>query len=83
MPAAIHLTPEAMDGGAIARVRDGDIIRVDGLNGSLQIKVDAAELMAREPAPLPGPSHGYGRELFGWMRGSVGAADHGASVLFA
>ena len=83
VPAAIHLTPEAMDGGAIARVRDGDIIRVDGLNGSLQIKVDAAELMAREPAPLPGPSHGYGRELFGWMRGSVGAADHGASVLFA
>jgi len=82
VPAAIHLTPEAMDGGPIARVRDGDIIRVDGLNGTLEIKVDPAELMAREAAPLPGPSHGYGRELFGWMRASVGAADHGASVLF-
>ena len=83
VPAAIHLTPEAMDGGPIARVRDGDIIRVDGLSGALEIKVDLAELMAREAAPLPGPSHGYGREMFGWMRASVGAADHGASVLFA
>ena len=83
VPAAIHLTPEAMDGGPIARVRDGDIIRVDGQNGALEIKVDPAELMARTPAPLPGPSFGYGRELFGWMRASVGAADHGASVLFA
>ena len=83
VPAAIHLTPEAMEGGPIARVRDGDIIRVDGLTGALEIKVDRAELMGREAAPLPGPRHGYGRELFGWMRASVGAADHGASVLFA
>ena len=82
-PAAIHLTPEAMDGGPIARVRDGDIIRVDPIQGSLEIKVGQAELMSRPPAPPPGPSFGYGRELFGWMRGSVGAADHGASVLFA
>jgi phosphogluconate dehydratase len=82
VPAAIHLTPEAMDGGPIARVRTGDVVRVDGVNGVLEIKVGHAELMGREPAPLPRPHHGYGRELFGWMRSSVGAADHGASVLF-
>jgi phosphogluconate dehydratase len=83
VPAAIHLTPEAMDGGPIARVRDGDIIRLDPHQGVLEIKVGQAELMSRPPASPPGPSFGYGRELFGWMRGSVGAADHGASVLFA
>jgi len=83
VPAAIHLTPEAMDGGPIARVRDGDVIRLDPNAGSLEIKVGQAELMGRPPAMPPGPSFGYGRELFGWMRGSVGAADHGASVLFA
>ena len=83
VPAAIHLTPEAMDGGPLARVRDGDIIRIDPAQGTLEIKVEPAELMAREPARPPGPSFGYGRELFGWMRQSVGAADHGASVLFA
>ena len=83
VPAAIHLTPEAMDGGPIARVRNGDVIRVDGTTGALEIKVEKGELMSRPPASPPGPSFGYGRELFGWMRGSVGAADHGASVLFA
>ena len=82
VPAAIHLTPEAMDGGPLARVRDGDIIRIDPAQGMLEIKVEPAELMAREPGRPPGPSFGYGRELFGWMRQSVGAADHGASVLF-
>ena len=83
VPAAIHLTPEAMDGGPIARVRDGDVIRLDPYQGSLQIKVETGELMAREAARPPPPSFGYGREMFGWMRSSVGAADHGASVLFA
>ena len=83
VPAAIHLTPEAMDGGPIARVRDGDVIRLDPYQGSLQIKVESGELMAREAARPPPPSFGYGREMFGWMRSSVGAADHGASVLFA
>jgi phosphogluconate dehydratase len=82
VPAAIHLTPEASEGGPIARVRDGDVIRVDGTTGVLEIKVDPAELMMRQPAPPPRSGFGYGRELFGWMRSSVGAADHGASVLF-
>ena len=83
VPAAIHLTPEAMDGGPIARVKDGDIIRIDPYQGALEIKVDPAELMARPPTATPAPGAGYGRELFGWMRSSVGAADQGASVLFA
>ena len=51
VPSAIHLTPEAADGGPIGRVRDGDIIRLDGLTGTLEIKVDAGELMARPPPP--------------------------------
>lgn len=81
-PAAIHLTPEAKDGGPIARVRDGDVIRLDGRRGVLEIKVDPAELMARPAAEPPPAGFGYGRELFGWMRRSVGAAELGASVLF-
>ena len=83
VPAAIHLTPEAMDGGPIARVRDGDVIRIDALTGALEIRVETAELMARPPAPPPGASFGFGREMFGWMRAGVGPADQGASVLFA
>jgi phosphogluconate dehydratase len=55
---------------------------MDGTTGVLEIKVDPAELMMRHPAPPPRSGFGYGRELFGWMRSSVGAADHGASVLF-
>ncbi len=82
IPAAIHVTPEAADGGALARVRDGDVIRLDALKGELEIKVDPAELAARTPAAAPGSQPGYGRELFGWMRASAARADQGASVLF-
>jgi len=83
IPAAIHVTPEAADGGAIARVRDGDIIRVDALAGTLEIRIDAAELHARAPAVADSKAHhfGLGRELFGLFRRSVGAADTGGSVL--
>ena len=83
VPAAIHVTPEAACGGAIAQVRDGDVIRIDAQAGVLEIKVDPAELRARAPAQAPAPGFGYGRELFGWMRASAGPADQGASVLFA
>ena len=83
VPAAIHVTPEAALGGMIGRVRDGDIIRLDADRGVLDIRVDPSELRAREPAPPPPEGFGYGRELFGWMRGSVGPADRGASALFA
>ena len=81
--AAIHVTPEASVGGPLARVRNGDIIRVDPEAGDLAINVDPRELMARPAARRPDPGFGYGRELFGWARGAVGPADEGACTLFA
>jgi phosphogluconate dehydratase len=83
IPAAIHVTPEAADGGAIAKIHNGDVIRVDATAGTLDIKVAAAELLARTPAKadLDAHHHGLGRELFGLFRRSVGTADTGASVL--
>ena len=81
VPAAIHVTPEAANGGPLAYVRDGDLIRLDAETGRLEIKVD--NLRAREPALAPAAGHGYGREMFGWMRAGASNADEGASVLFA
>ena len=80
--AAIHVTPEALDGGGLARVRDGDIISIDPDNGRLDIKVDKAEWDARAPAEQDmSDSHaGVGRELFGVFRAAVGRADAGAAV---
>ena len=77
---AIHVTPEAAKGGALAYVMEGDVISVDPESGVLEIEVDAAVLQARPAAPQPGEVKGFGRELFGWMRRSVGPADAGASV---
>jgi phosphogluconate dehydratase len=82
VPAAIHVTPEAADGGALALVRDGDIIRLDAHAGRLEIKVEEAELRSREPARCHPAGVGYGRELFGWMRQAAGPADAGACSLF-
>ena len=82
VPAAIHVTPEAAVGGPLAYVRNGDIIRLDAEAGTLEIKVDASELMRRERAACPPAGHGYGRELFGWMRRAAGPADAGACALF-
>ena len=85
VPAAIHVTPEAVDNGPIARVRSGDIIRLDATHGKLDLLVDAAELAARTPAApdLSDNAYGMGRELFAPFRAVAGPADHGASVLFA
>jgi phosphogluconate dehydratase len=79
-PAAIHVTPEAAKGGPLAYVQDGDVIRVNAETGELNILVDEAVLLARPPANIPASKPGFGRELFGWMRAGVGAADAGASV---
>ncbi|AAK24028.1 phosphogluconate dehydratase [Caulobacter vibrioides] len=79
-PAAIHVTPEAAKGGPLAYVQDGDVIRVNAETGELKIMVDEATLLARTPANVPASKPGFGRELFGWMRSGVGAADAGASV---
>jgi phosphogluconate dehydratase len=84
VPAAIHVTPEAKGGGPLAYVRNGDVIRLDAEAGTLDIRVDPRELMGRERAMPPsyGSGHGYGRELFGWMRQAAGPADTGACALF-
>ena len=80
-PAAIHVTPEAHHGGPIARIRDGDVIRLDANEGVLEAKVDA--LLDRAPERHAVNSHdGLGRELFGGMRAAVGPADEGACTLF-
>ncbi|MBB4234881.1 phosphogluconate dehydratase [Rhizobium esperanzae] len=84
VPAAIHVTPEAVDGGPIARIRDGDIIRLDAIKGTLELLVDAADMAEREPVTvdLSDNEFGMGRELFAPFRRAVGASDQGASVLF-
>jgi len=81
-PAALHVTPEAACGGAIAKIRDGDVVRVDAVNGRLEVLVDAAEFAARAPAEadLSSAHVGVGRELFGAFRDQVGRADQGASI---
>jgi phosphogluconate dehydratase len=82
VPAAIHVTPEAAAGGAIGRIRTGDIVRVDAQAGVLEVKVDDATLQSRAAPVQNFASHhfGVGRELFALFRATVGAADLGASV---
>ena len=84
VPAAIHVSPEAWDGGPLARVRDGDLIRVDGVTGHLQVLVDDIAWNAREIAPRPqGTGIGCGRELFAFMRAAFSPAEEGASAFTA
>jgi phosphogluconate dehydratase len=81
--AAIHVTPEALDGGLLARLADGDLLRIDARQGRLEALVEPGTLGAREAAtPPPGSGAGTGRELFSLMRRTVGPADRGASYLF-
>ena len=82
VPAAIHVTPEALAGGAIAKIHNGDIIRVDAVAGTLEVKVDNATLAARAPATanLDSSHVGLGRELFARLREAVNNADAGASI---
>jgi phosphogluconate dehydratase len=80
VPAAIHLTPEAADRGAIAYLRDGDVIRIDADRGTLDVRLDSETLHDREPARHHGQSWGTGRELFAAFRKHVSAADKGASI---
>ncbi|PHS21778.1 MAG: phosphogluconate dehydratase [Robiginitomaculum sp.] len=80
VPAAIHLSPEALCDGAIAKIRDGDLIRLDAKSGTLNALVDMQEFDAREPviADLDGHQSGMGRELFSGMRAQVTSAENGA-----
>lgn len=84
VPAAIHMSPEAVDGGPLARVRDGDVIRLDAAKGTLEVMVDSAEWAARENVARPDDMGiGCGRELFAFMRAAFSPAEQGASVFTA
>ncbi|QKW37644.1 phosphogluconate dehydratase [Actinomadura sp. NAK00032] len=81
VPAAIHVSPEAAAGGPLARVRDGDIVRLDADAGVLEVLVPDEEFAAREPAAAAsGQTYGTGRELFQSFRNAVGPAERGAGV---
>ncbi len=84
VPAAIHLCPEALDGGLIAKVKDGDMINLNGETGELTLLVDSQELAARELSSFQKNGHhqGMGREIFGFMRRNLSSAETGACSLF-
>jgi phosphogluconate dehydratase len=83
VPAAIHVSPEAAAGGPLAKVQDGDLIRLDGVAGTLQVLVSDAEWAARPLASMPAELRaangvGMGRELFANMRRNALKAEEGA-----
>ncbi|QCF27838.1 phosphogluconate dehydratase [Hydrocarboniclastica marina] len=79
-PAAIHVYPEAVSGGVIGRIQNGDIIHLDAVRGELSVKLSDAELAQRTPVTvdLSPNHHGYGREMFGWMRRAASNPEEGA-----
>ena len=82
VPSAIHVTPEALDGGPIGQIREGDIIRLDGERGTLEVLVPAAKFKRRPKATIDPVDNefGFGRELFTAFRAIAGRADTGGSV---
>ncbi|MFT5690768.1 MAG: phosphogluconate dehydratase [Oceanicoccus sp.] len=79
VPAAIHLSPEALDNGPISKLRDGDVIELDANSGTL--RVIGEEFLSRDPAEVSeSSSRGMGRELFSGFRSLVGSAEDGASI---
>ena len=82
VPAAIHVSPEALDGGAIAKLQDGDIVRVDATTGTLDIITQGVLDRPNAAADMSESAFGLGRELFAGFRRDVGSADTGACALF-
>jgi phosphogluconate dehydratase len=84
VPAAIHVYPEALEGGPLAKIRSGDWITLDAEQGRLAVELDEETLARREPekVDLSRYHHGFGRELFGWLRRAVGSPEEGASVFW-
>lgn len=80
VPAAIHCTPEALGGGPLSLLRDGDIVTVSAETGTLST---TADLDSREPAPQPHTRSGMGRELFAMFRANADGAEQGASSMLA
>lgn len=83
VPAAIHVSPEAKHGGALALLKDGDIVRVCAETGQLEALVDQAEWNLRPVAPAPIEPMGVGRELFALMRRYAEPAERGGSAMLA
>ncbi|MBP5994135.1 MAG: phosphogluconate dehydratase [Crocinitomicaceae bacterium] len=82
VPAAIHLTPEAKDGGMIAKIRTGDLIRLDSYHGELTV-INQEEVEAREATYISNDdTFAFGRELFANVRKMVTKSEEGASFLF-
>ncbi|NKW78185.1 phosphogluconate dehydratase [Rhodobacteraceae bacterium R_SAG7] len=80
VPSAIHVVPEALDGGAIAKLQDGDVVRVDAISGNLEVLTEGVLDRPAATADLTSYQHGTGRELFALFRNSVTSADTGATV---
>jgi len=80
VPAAIHVTPEALADGPLARVQDGDIITLCSREGRLTVEAD---LDARDPVEHPAVHFGVGRELFGILRAHSDGAEAGGSAMLA
>ncbi|WP_299922084.1 phosphogluconate dehydratase [uncultured Pelagimonas sp.] len=81
VPAAIHISPEAANGGPLAYLRDGDIVRLDAANGTLTCLTEGFDTREPATADLSGNGHGVGRELFAAFRANVGLASDGAAVV--
>ena len=80
VPAAIHCTPEALGGGPLAKLRDGDVVKVCAETGTLST---IADLDAREPAEAPAAADGMGREFYAMFRANADGAEQGASSMLA
>lgn len=83
VPAAIHLSPEALGGGPLARLHDGDVVRICARDGEVTALVDAAVWAARTPVAAPPPALGVGRELFALFRLHADEAEKGGSAMLA
>ena len=77
VPAAIHVTPEAMNGGGIGRINNGDLITLDATTGLLTVDAD---LDSREVTAAPVADSAFGRELFGDMRDHAAPAEQGGGI---
>ena len=81
VPSAIHVSPEALAGGLLARIEDGDVIRVDAREGRLEVLTEGVEDRPLRHPDLSANGHGIGRELFDVFRATAGTADQGAGVV--
>jgi phosphogluconate dehydratase len=80
VPAAIHLTPEAYDGGLISKIQTGDLLRLDSENGIIEV-LNEASVVARAEVQKDNTQYGFGRELFAKLRAGVSMSEEGASFI--